>query len=78
MEMNALSDMQKQYNKLIARFNNASEFMDSDNPLAEKEKWQPEFNNIVNRLDDLIILIQKELGREMTAEEILNGFNGIV
>lgn len=71
-------DIKQEYNFTLARFNKASAFMDSDKPEEEKEKWQPEFNKIVNRLNDLIERIQKELNREMTAEEILNGFNGSV
>lgn len=74
---NVLSEYVEQYNRLIKREKKGSAYLDNpDVPEQEKEKWIGEFQKILRALNDLISLIEKELGRNMTSEEILNGFTG--
>lgn len=74
---NALSEYIEQYNRLIKREKKGAAYLDNpDVPAQEKERWIGEFQKIIRALNDLICLIEKELGRNMTSEEILNGFTG--
>ena len=75
---NALSEYIEQYNQLIKREKKGEAYLDNPEvPAQEKEKWIGEFQKIIRALNDLIWLIEKELGRNMTSEEILNGFTGV-
>jgi hypothetical protein len=71
-----MTDLQIQYNDTLARMKKAMEFMDGPAPLADKEKWQPEFKRIERHLNGLIGEISAT-GHEMTAEEIWEGFKEV-
>lgn len=75
---NALSEYIEKYNGLIERAKKGTAYLDNPNvPAQEKERWIGEFQKIIRALNDLIRLTEKELGRKMTDNEILNGFTGV-
>lgn len=55
-------------NKLKA-FKKAIDYMDSPASVADKEKWQPRFTNMLNELNDLEYQLRQS-GCEMSDEEI--------
>ena len=71
-----MTEPQKQYNKDSEHFfNEACKFMDDPAVSNEKkDKWMPKFQGMLNSLKKLVDDIEKEMGREVTASEILNGF----
>lgn len=58
--MDAHSDLLKRFNKVYARFEKGSVYMDGPASLEDKEKWQPEFLKLINELNDLSNQLSKE------------------
>ena len=68
--------LREQYNNMLERYNKATEYIENDSiPWEERNQWIPEFHKVVNKLDDLIELIQAQENRKMTCKEILGGFH---
>lgn len=74
--MSILSELKQQYNKNLDYFyDKACKAMeDPDFPDEVKTKWRHRFQQLIDNWDKSIIEIEKELGREMTHDEIQNGF----
>lgn len=44
-------ELKKEYDELLAREKKAAEYLDNQNiPIAEREKWIPQYKSIINRL----------------------------
>ena len=70
-------ERKKAYNKLIDRHNKAAAYLDNNKiPLEEREKHIPDFQKLLNRLNEAITMF-KNNGVSMTSEEILEGFKGV-
>ena len=72
-----MNDLKQEYNKALERFYDAANKI--DNPLVLNEtafKWQPRFRELLANLNRLVEEIEKEIGRDMNNDEILNGFGG--
>ena len=61
------AELKQEYNALLARFNKASAYLDGPASIEEKERWIPELQKIIARLNELV----NQLG--LTEEEIFNG-----
>ena len=72
--MSLLIGLKQQYNESLIRLKKAEAFMDGPAPIEEKEKWQPEFQSIIEKRENLYDYI-KQTGYVMTPDEIENGFN---
>lgn len=71
--MSLLIGLKQQYNESLIRLKKAEAFMDGPAPIKEKEKWQPEFQSIAEKLNNLYDDIRMA-GYVMTPDEIENGF----
>jgi hypothetical protein len=70
-----MSVLKQEYNKELENFYKAVNIMDDLTiPNEKKDKWEPRFKGLLANLNRLIHEIEKELGREVTEDEILNGF----
>ena len=70
-----MSVLKQEYNKALEYFYDAANAIDDPAIPNEKAmKWQPRFRELLANLNRLIHEIEKELGREATEDEILNGF----
>jgi uncharacterized protein YdcH (DUF465 family) len=64
-----------EYNKAIENFYSAVNTMeDMTISSLKKDKWEPRFKELLANLNSMVHEIEKQLGREMTEDEILNGF----
>lgn len=68
-----MSILTDKYNIVLAREKKAEKWMKTATG-EQVDKWLPEYNKIVKELGGLMIDIEKELGRDMTTDETLNGF----
>lgn len=67
-----------EYNKALEGFYKAVNTMnDLTIPNNKKDKWEPRFKELLTNLNRLVHEIEKELGREMTEDEVLNGFSKV-
>ena len=72
--MQTLQELMKQYNEILAREVKAQKYLDDNTKtIEEREKWIPEYRNILLELSGIFIDITK-LGRKITPEEAANGF----
>lgn len=69
-----MSILRKQYNDILAREKKAEEFFKNASP-EEVEKWLPEYTKIIIKLSKLMEEYTKLTGKNMTSNEIFNGFN---
>jgi hypothetical protein len=69
-----MSILTQEYTKIRQRMIKAESFLDGNAPADKKDKWIPEFKKLLCEAEKLIHKIEQELDREMTEEEILNGF----
>lgn len=65
--MSEMKELKQEYNALLVRFNKASVYLDGPAPNEEKERWIPEFQRIMKRMNELIQLLG------LTEDEIFNG-----
>ena len=68
-----LTDLKKKYNYWIRRNKNAEHFFLTKS-IEECIKYLNLFNQIVIELSNQRNVLEKELNRKMTRQEILNGF----
>ena len=68
-----MSILKEEYNVLLKREKAAEHYFNTATG-EQVDKWLPKYNEIVVGLSNLIIQVEKEDGRELTSEEILNGF----
>lgn len=70
-----LEQLKRQYNKTLVREKKAEEFL---NKATEEEcrKWVPEFLKIIVQLSKMIKEYKKLTGKEMTEEDVREGFRG--
>lgn len=73
--MNEVDAIKIEYNSLLAREKKAEEYLNKATP-EQLKKWLPEFEKIEIQLSRLIWKFAATAGREMTKDEILNGFGG--
>jgi len=71
--MSILKNLKAKYNEVLERHNKGAAYLDSDVSLEQKEKWAPEFSDIVRSMNELAGVMAKE-GHTMTDDEILKGF----
>jgi hypothetical protein len=71
-----INNIKLEYNNLLEREKKAEEFLNKANE-KQREKWTPEFIKITKDLSSLIYKFKSAIGREMTQDEILNGFRNI-
>jgi hypothetical protein len=64
----------KQYNQMLERVYKAMDYFQS-NP-NEIDKWIPEYRRLCAELDKIGKFIKQEIGRDLTSDEILHGFDG--
>ena len=64
----------QEYNELLKKINKAEKWLNSNNKHKDIEIYLNKFQIALNKASELIKSIEKELGREMTKEEVLNGF----
>lgn len=69
-----LNNLKIEYNRLLKREKNAENYLTNVATDAEVEKWMPEFIKITNQLSNMMFKLEKILNREMTHDEIVNGF----
>jgi regulator of sirC expression with transglutaminase-like and TPR domain len=70
-----MSILKQEYNKALEYFYDAAnKFDDPKIPNEIARKWQPRFKELLANLNRLIHEIEKEISREVTEDEILNGF----
>lgn len=68
-----MSVLKNEYNDLLKRFYKATDYLnDKSIPLAERERWIPEYLKIANRLNEIVTELQKQ-GRKLSNKEILEG-----
>lgn len=73
----SLLTQKQEFNTLMKRRDKACLLIDDDKiPVAQREKWVPEFKKILKMLDNLTIEI-RESGYEMTDSEISEGFKEV-
>ena len=71
--MSKLQDLKAEYNKKLERNNNAEKWFNT-HTVSECLEQIELFNEVTRDISKLIPLIEKELGREMTKGEKINGF----
>ena len=67
-------ELKKEYNTVLAREKKAEGWINGASD-TEFEKWLPEYNKVINNLDDLIRKIESESNAKLTSEDILYGFS---
>lgn len=71
-----MQTLKEEYNKLLEREKKAAQYLDDNTkPIAEREKWIPQYKNIIDRLGAIIDEL-RQLGYKMTDNEIIEGFKG--
>jgi DNA-directed RNA polymerase specialized sigma subunit len=70
-----MSVLKQEYNNELENFYKAVNIMDDLTiPNEKKDKWEPRFKDLLEKMKKLISDIEQEIGREVTEDEILNGF----
>jgi len=72
-----LKNLKIKYNKLLKREKNAENYLNNVASEKEAEKWTPLFMLITQKLSMMMIDFEKVTGREMTDDEISNGFKDV-
>lgn len=72
-----IDNLKLEYNKLLKREKGAEYFLNNVATAREIEKWEPEFIKITVELSILINKFKSTTGREMTVDEIINGFKDV-
>ena len=68
-----MSVLKKEYNIALVRWNKSKTFMDGLASQEEKDKWLPEFGEMLKTINKLISQIE-QAGHKMTEIEIIEGF----
>jgi len=68
-----LEQLKKDYNKTLARFYKAEEYINSATD-EQIKKWLPEFEKIIISLSEMMLDYFVLTGEEMTTEQTLKGF----
>ena len=68
-------NMKKKYNELIKKINQAEKFINNNKDHDNILEFMGKFIKALDQSNELIQAIEKQLGREMTSQEILEGFN---
>jgi len=63
--------LKQEYNQALARYHKAFTYLDSNAP--DREKWLPEYQKLLDRLNELVTLM-REQGIPHTMEELQEGF----
>ncbi len=72
---NEVTKLKKQYNDVLIRHYKGKKYLDDDSILIEnREKWVPEFTNILHELSRILKAIE-DSGIKYTDSEILGGFD---
>lgn len=72
-----IDNLKQEYNKLLKREKNAENFLDNVATPKDIEKWTPEFIKITVELSAIINKFKSSSGRDMTVDEIINGFKDV-
>lgn len=73
-----LTTLRKEYNKVLARWNNATRYLESPERTPEEvDQWLPEYESILKQRQALCYKICQLSGVEPTGEEFENGFGGV-
>jgi hypothetical protein len=74
MEQEYINNLKREYNKYLQRHVKAAAYLDDNNiAIAEREKWLPEYKNILSNLNRLLNTFDI-YNVEYTAIEALGGF----
>jgi len=66
--------VKEEYNKLIENIKKAERFMEKNQDHDNILDFLDKFIEALDKSNELIASIEKELGRDMTSKEILEGF----
>jgi len=66
--------VKEEYNELIENINKAERFMEKNQDHDNILDFLGKFIKALDKSNELIASIEKELGRDMTKQEILEGF----
>ena len=69
-------EVKKKYNYWLGRYLKAEEFINSSEP-EEVDKYLGLFHQIVRELSSLLQIFRELTGREMTKDEMYEGFNEV-
>lgn len=69
-------EVKKKYNYWLGRYLKAEEFINSSEP-EEVDKYLGLFHKIVRELSSLLQIFRELTGREMTKDEMYEGFNEV-
>jgi len=69
-----MTENQMKYNEHIKKLEQAEQFLYKNQKHPKIMDYLSKFQNACSEVDAMIKKIEKELGREMTSEEVLNGF----
>lgn len=71
-------DFKERYNKILAREEKGRMYLDNPNiSIGKREKWFDEYNSICRQLSIMMDAYKSVVGKEMTTEEVLEGFKTI-
>jgi hypothetical protein len=73
--MQKLQELKDEYNYWLKRNAGAEEYFKT-HTVKECIKYLPLFNEVTQHLSNLVPVIEKSLGRNMTYQEKLQGFRG--
>ena len=72
----SILEFKKKYNSLLARERKAEQYFENPERTPEEiDKWLPELQKIIIQLSLAMQEYKRLTGKEMTKEEVLNGFN---
>jgi hypothetical protein len=66
--------MKEKYNKIIKQINDAEKWLIQNNKRKDIQVFLDKFQGKLAEANEIIKYIEAILGREMTSQEILNGF----
>ena len=66
--------LKQEYNELIAKINQAEKFLVKNEKSEKIFDYLAKFTKAMDKANELIRQIERELGRKMTSEEIRKGF----
>lgn len=76
--MSILEDIKRKYNACVKRRDKADAFYNNPNISQErKEQWMSEYLKLIQQLSVLIVLYERVTGKQMTEEQVWEGFKEV-
>ena len=66
--------MKKKYNELVNKIKQAEKWIEANEKRNDIDVYVEKYAKSLDKANELLKKIEAELGREMTREEVLNGF----